>query len=95
MRTTRWIAASVFITLSGVSAQAQVAVSENGHHADVNGARTASYFKDVHEALKTWIPRSEADVVPDSTHAMLNTHPKPAAERIAAFLARHPISAAH
>ena len=58
---------------------------------NLSGANSASYFKDVHEALKTWIPHSEADLVPGSTHAMFNTHPKAAAERIAAFLARHPI----
>jgi pimeloyl-ACP methyl ester carboxylesterase len=59
---------------------------------NMSGASTASYFKEIHEALSTWIPHSEADVVPGSTHAMINTHPKEAAERIAAFLARHPIS---
>ena len=61
---------------------------------NLSGARSASYFKDVHEALKTWIPHSEADLVPGSTHAMMNTHPRPTAERIAAFLARHPITTA-
>ena len=61
---------------------------------NLSGARSGPYFRDVHEALKTWIPHSEADLVPGSTHAMFNTHPKAAAERIAAFLAQHPISTA-
>lgn len=59
---------------------------------NMRGANTAPYFQDVHEALKTWIPHSEANLVPGSTHAMFNTHPKEAAERVAAFLARHPIA---
>lgn len=61
---------------------------------NVVGETTAAYFRDSHEALKAWIPHSEANVVPGSTHAMFNTHPKAAAERIAAFLARHPLSTA-
>ena len=59
---------------------------------NMTGANTASYFKEVHEALKTWIPHSVTDVVPDSTHGMMNTHPRATAERVAAFLARHPIA---
>lgn len=39
MRTASWIATGVLVALCGVSAQAQVAVTEYGHFADVSGAR--------------------------------------------------------
>jgi pimeloyl-ACP methyl ester carboxylesterase len=59
---------------------------------NVTGANTASYFREIHETIKAWIPGAENGVIPESTHGMMNTHPRPTAERVAAFLARHPIS---
>ncbi len=53
------------------------------------GANTRSYFREVHETIRTWLPHAENVEVPDATHAALQTNPKGSAERVAAFLSRH------
>jgi len=59
---------------------------------NMTGANTASFFREAHETVKTWMPHAESYVVPDATHAMMQTNPKATAERLAAFLGRNPIS---
>ena len=60
---------------------------------NVTGARTASFFTDIHETVQEWIPHSKRAVVPDATDAMLEEQPKASAELLAGFFARHPMRA--
>ena len=46
-----------------------------------------------HEMVLAWIPKAEGVVLPDATHLLHVEHPRPVAEALAAFLARHPITA--
>jgi pimeloyl-ACP methyl ester carboxylesterase len=55
------------------------------------GASTRAYFRDVHGTIRTWLPHAENLELPDATHAALQTNPKGAAERVAAFFSRHPM----
>ena len=59
---------------------------------NMTGANTASYFREAHETVKTWMPHAESYVVPDATHAMMQTNPRATAEQLAAFFVRNPIS---
>jgi pimeloyl-ACP methyl ester carboxylesterase len=58
---------------------------------NMTGAKTASFFTDVHNTLQSWIPHAERAVVPDSTHAMPEEQPKASAELLAGFFSRHPM----
>ena len=58
---------------------------------NVTGAKTASFFTDIHNTVQQWIPHAERAVVPDSTHAMLEEQPKASAEILAGFFSRHPM----
>lgn len=58
---------------------------------NIVGTATKSYFQEIHELLKTWLPHAENFVLPDATHCMLQMNPKGAAERLASFFSRHPI----
>jgi pimeloyl-ACP methyl ester carboxylesterase len=53
------------------------------------GANTRSYFQEVYETVRTWLPHAKNFVLPSATHAMLQTNPKGAAERLAGFFSRH------
>jgi hypothetical protein len=44
---------------------------------------------EVHDTIRAWLPQAESDVLPDATHAMTQTNPKGAAERLARFFASH------
>jgi len=55
------------------------------------GASTRPYFREVYEAVRTWLPQAENFVLPDANHCMLQTNPKGAAEQLADFFSRHPL----
>ena len=52
-------------------------------------ANTWVPFRELNETVKTWIPHAENHELPDATHAMLQTNPRGAAERIARFISSH------
>lgn len=56
------------------------------------GQETRPYFRKCHELIREWIPHAENVVLPNATHCILETNPAGAAERLADFFARHPIS---
>jgi pimeloyl-ACP methyl ester carboxylesterase len=58
---------------------------------NMRGANTTSYFQEIYETIRTWLPHAENFVVPEATHAILQTNPKGAAERLASFFARYPL----
>ena len=53
------------------------------------GANTRAYFREVHDTIGAWLPRAENLELPDATHAALQTNPRGAAERLAAFFSSH------
>ena len=53
------------------------------------GANTRSYFQEIYEKMRTLLPHAESFIVPQATHAMLQTNPKAAAERLANFFSCH------
>jgi pimeloyl-ACP methyl ester carboxylesterase len=56
---------------------------------NLRGANTTSYFQEIHETLQTWLPQAQSFVVPQATHAMLQTNPKATAEILANFFSNH------
>lgn len=58
---------------------------------NMRGADTQPYFCDIYETIQAWLPHAENVILPDATHAMLQTNPKGAAERLADFFASHPL----
>jgi pimeloyl-ACP methyl ester carboxylesterase len=58
---------------------------------NVTGARTRPYLRVCHETVKSWIPHAENPVLPNTTHALMETNPKSMAELLANFFSRHPI----
>jgi len=59
---------------------------------NLRGANTKPYFKEIHETVRTWLPHAEHSELDDATHAMLQTNPKGAAERLVSFFSRHPMT---
>jgi pimeloyl-ACP methyl ester carboxylesterase len=59
---------------------------------NVVGATTNSFFKDIYETIKSWLPQAENYVVADSPHCILQAQPKVIAERLTAFFTSHPRS---
>ena len=53
------------------------------------GANTRAYFREVHDTIGAWLPHPENLELPDATHAALQTNPRGAAERLAAFFSSH------
>lgn len=53
------------------------------------GANSKSYFQEIHETIQSWLPHAENFVLPNATHAMLQTNPKGAAERLVSFFSSH------
>ena len=51
-------------------------------------------FRQTHELLREWFPQLEAVVLPDATHLLQATRPRPTAEALVAFFGRHPLPAA-
>ncbi len=59
------------------------------------GAKNDQGFVDyIQELLLSWLPNAEPFVLPDATHLMQVENPRGMAEGLAAFYARHPITAA-
>jgi pimeloyl-ACP methyl ester carboxylesterase len=56
------------------------------------GANTQPYFREIHETLRSWLPHAENYVLPNATHAMLQTNPNGAAERLASFFLSHQLT---
>ena len=56
---------------------------------NMTGATTRPYLREVYETIRMWLPRAENFVVPQATHAMLQTNPKGVAERLASFFSSH------
>ena len=56
---------------------------------NMRGANTRPYFHVVYETIQKWLPQAENFVVPQATHAMLQTNPKAVAERLASFFSSH------
>lgn len=56
---------------------------------NMRGANTQPYFREMYETVQQWLPQAENVVLPNATHAMLQTNPRGAAERLASFFANH------
>jgi pimeloyl-ACP methyl ester carboxylesterase len=50
-------------------------------------------FQQTHALLRSWFPRLETFVLPGTTHLLQMAHPREAAEGLAGFFARHPLTA--
>ena len=59
---------------------------------NIRGADTQPYFKDAYESIRAWIPQAESHILPGANHCMLQMNPSGAAELLADFFSRHPIS---
>lgn len=59
---------------------------------NMRGANTQPYFREIYETMQRWLPHAENVILPNATHAMLQTNPKGAAARLASFFARHPLT---
>jgi pimeloyl-ACP methyl ester carboxylesterase len=59
---------------------------------NLRGANTRPYFKEIHETVRTWLPRAEHSELADATHAILQTNPEGAAERLVSFFSLHPMA---
>jgi len=53
------------------------------------GVGTRTYFREVYETIRTWLPQAENVELPDANHCMLQMNPKGAADRLAGFFSRH------
>ena len=56
---------------------------------NMRGVDTRPYFRECFETLQMWLPHAENFVLPEASHAMLQTNPKGAAERLASFMSGH------
>ena len=56
---------------------------------NVVGANTRTYFREIHQTVRTWLPHAENFELPNATHSMLQTNPKGAAECLVSFFSRH------
>ena len=59
----------------------------------VLGDRTDPIFRERRELLLTWLPNAEPFELPEATHLLYLENPRGMAEALAAFFARHPLSA--
>ena len=60
---------------------------------NMSGADSRPYFREIYATIQTWLPHAENFIVPNATHAMLQTNPKAVAERLAGFFSKHPLPA--
>ena len=60
---------------------------------NMSGADSIPYFREVYATIQKWLPHAENFIVPNATHAMLQTNPKAVAERLASFFSKHPLQA--
>ncbi len=58
----------------------------------VGGSDSAGWFLDVRDLVLGWLPHAEDAVIHGAGHSLEITHPAEAAEVLAAFLRRHPIT---
>jgi pimeloyl-ACP methyl ester carboxylesterase len=58
----------------------------------VLGERSNPVFGERSELLLSWLPAAERFTLPGATHLLQVENPSAMAERLAAFLARHPVS---
>lgn len=56
---------------------------------NMSGADSVPYLREVYAILQKWLPHTENFIVPDATHAMLQTNPKAVAGRLASFFSGH------
>jgi pimeloyl-ACP methyl ester carboxylesterase len=59
---------------------------------NLRGAKTKTYFREIHETVRAWLPHADNAELPHATHAMLQTNPKGAAERLVSFFSGHPMA---
>jgi pimeloyl-ACP methyl ester carboxylesterase len=57
----------------------------------VVGENSAQFFREGHELLQQLFPQAETFILPGATHALQMQNPRPLAEALAGFLARHPM----
>jgi pimeloyl-ACP methyl ester carboxylesterase len=57
----------------------------------VLGADSGALFREGHELVREWFPQAEGFILPGATHALQMQNPRPLAEALAGFLARHPL----
>lgn len=57
----------------------------------VVGTETAPIFRETHELLTKWIPQMEEVAIPQATHGLQEMNPRPVAEGLARFFAKHKI----
>ena len=93
----RWVAAAdLFFQLEAPALQPWTFTREDAARItqpvlNMRGANTRSYFREIYETLQQWLPHAEHVILPNATHAMLQTNPKGAAERLVDFFVRHPL----
>lgn len=59
----------------------------------LSGAESLPVFIESRDLLRSWLPRTEDDVMPGANHLLHLRHPANAAARLANFLKRHPVAA--
>jgi len=91
----RWVAdGPTFFQYDGPALQAwtftrETAVQITQPVLNMRGVNTQPYFRECFETFQMWLSHAENFVLPKATHAMLQTNPKGAAERLASFLSGH------
>jgi pimeloyl-ACP methyl ester carboxylesterase len=60
---------------------------------NMTGDNTTAYFREIYETIQAWLPQAENVVLPNARHAIFQTNPRGAAERLADFFAKHPLDA--
>jgi len=91
----RWVAAADTLFQSD-DLQAWTFTSEDASRItqpvlNMMGVNTRSYFREIYDTARTWLPQAENVELPNATHCMLQTNPKGAAESLAGFFSRHPL----
>jgi len=91
----RWVAdAATFFQYDGPALQQWTFTPEKATQItqpvlNMRGANTQPYFQDCFATIETWLPHAENFVLPKAPHAMLQTNPSGAAERLATFFSEH------
>ena len=91
----RWVAAADTMFQSEIPGlQAWTFTNEDASHItqpvlNMMGVNTRSYFREIYDTVRTWLPQAENVELPNATHCMLQTNPRGAAECLASFFSRH------
>ncbi len=56
---------------------------------NLSGVDTRSYFREVYETVRTWLPQAENVELPNANHCMLQTNPERASEVLVRFFSSH------